>query len=77
MLIHQSALPSVMTISKDMKKAKQVPYVPPVIANTLPAEEILVRAADEPPVAQSAVLLRAAKGVETPKDELLRVSQGE
>jgi hypothetical protein len=71
-------LPSIMNISKDLKKAKQVPYVPPVTASTLPAEEILVRAADVPPVAQSTILLRAAQaGQETPKEELLRVSNGD
>jgi hypothetical protein len=58
-----------------MKKSN--PYVPPVTASTLPAEEILVRATEEPPVAQSEVLLRAAQGQETPKEELLRVIQGE
>ncbi len=35
--------------------------------------EILVRGAEAPPVAQSEVLLRAAQGLETPKEELLRV----
>ncbi len=59
-------------------EALQVPNVLPVTANTLPAEEILVRAAEEPPVAQSTVLLRAAqRGQETPQEELLRMSQGE
>jgi hypothetical protein len=55
----------------------QIPYVPPVTPNTLPADEILVRAAEEPLAAQSEVLLRAAKGQghETAKEELLRVSQ--
>ncbi len=53
-------------------------YVPPVTPDTLPAEEILVRAADVPPVVQSDVLLRAAqRRQETTKEELLRMSQGE
>ncbi len=51
-------------------------YIPPVTADTLPADEILVRGSEEPPVVQSEVLLRAAqKGEETAKEELLRVSQ--
>ena len=54
-------------------KAACVPYVPPVTADTLPADEILVRGAEAPPVAQSNVLLRAAQGLETRKEELLRV----
>ena len=59
-------------------EADHLAYVPPVTADTLPADEILVRAADEPPVEQSSVLLRAAQaGLETAKAELLRVSQGE
>jgi len=52
-----------------------ITYVPPITPNTLPADEILVRGSDEPLVAQSEVLLRAAKEQETPKEELLRVSQ--
>lgn len=60
------------------KEAKSIPVVPPVTADTLPAEEILVRASEEPSVAQSEVLLRAVqRGQEAPKEELLRVSQGE
>jgi hypothetical protein len=52
-----------------------IPYVPPVSPDTLPTDEILVRGSEEPPVMQSEVLLRAATGQETPKEELLRVSQ--
>jgi hypothetical protein len=54
---------------------KGVPYVPPIVTGTLPADEILVRGSDQPPVAQSEVLVRAANEQETPKEELLRVSQ--
>jgi hypothetical protein len=52
-------------------------YVPPVTpADNLPADEILVRSSEEPPVARSEVLLRAAhKTEETPQEELLRVNQ--
>jgi hypothetical protein len=53
----------------------RIPYVPPITADTLPADEVLVRGSEEPPIEQSEVLLRAAKGVETPKEELLRVIQ--
>jgi hypothetical protein len=52
----------------------QTPYVPPVNADSLPAEEVLVRGSVAPPVAQSEVLLRAATALETPKEELLRVT---
>jgi len=62
---------------KSEAEAKLVPYVPPVTPNTLPADEILVRGSEEPPVAQSDVLLRAAKEQETPQEELLRVSQSD
>ncbi len=56
--------------------AKSNPYVPPVTPDTLPADEILVRGSEEPPVAQSEVLLRAAhRGKETPKEEWLRVAE--
>ena len=52
---------------------KPLPYVPPVSVANLPTKETLVRASEEPAVAQSAVLLRAAKGEETAEEELLRV----
>ena len=56
---------------------RRMPYVPPVTASTLPAEETLVRASEEPTVAQSEILLRAAHAEqETPQQELLRGSQG-
>jgi hypothetical protein len=61
---------------KAAQKAARLTYVPPVTPDALPADEILVRSSEEPPVAQSEVLLRAAqRGQETPKEELLRVSQ--
>jgi hypothetical protein len=63
---------------RSLQVLAQLAYIPPVAASTLPAEEILVRPADEPPVVQSTILLRAAQGgQETPKEELLRVCQGE
>jgi hypothetical protein len=55
------------------RAATRIPYVPPVTPDTLPADEILVRGAEEPLIAQNEVLLRAARqGQETPKEELLR-----
>lgn len=66
------------------KKMKQieaevanVPFVPADAASTLPADEILVRGAQPPPVVQGEVLLRAAQGVESPKEELLRIAQNQ
>jgi len=41
----------------------------------LPADEILVRGSQEPPIVQSEVLLRATQQQETPKEELLRVNR--
>ncbi len=62
---------------KAAKTSVRILYVPPVTLDTIPAEEILVRGSDETPVAQSEVLLRAAQqGQQTPKEALLRVSQG-
>ena len=58
-----------------VRELKALPYVPPVIHDNLPAEEILVRGSEEPPDQQSEVLLRAAKEQETPKEELLRVAK--
>jgi hypothetical protein len=55
-------------------RATELPFVPPVTPNTLPAEEVLVRGSEEPTV-QSGLLLRAAQGVETPKEELLRIAE--
>jgi hypothetical protein len=55
----------------------QLPYVPPATPATLPADEILVRSSEEPPVSQSKVLLRAAKQQEIAPEELLRMNQGE
>jgi ABC-type uncharacterized transport system permease subunit len=58
------------------RNVRQLAFVAPVTPNTLPADEILVRGAEQPTVQQSEVLLRAAQaGQETAKEELLRVSQ--
>lgn len=52
-----------------------IPYVPPVTADILPVEEVLVRGA-EAPAATSATLLRPTTATqETKTEELLRVTQ--
>lgn len=58
--------------------AKQLPYVPPVTADTLPAEEVLVRGSVEPTQEQGKVLLRGTgSSTDTEVQELLRGSQGQ
>jgi hypothetical protein len=50
-----------------------IPYVPPLRPESLPAEEVLVRGAQEPVQEQSASLLRAAEErAEASAEELLR-----
>lgn len=56
------------------KVVPELAYVPPVTTENLPAEEVLVRGSEEPPVAQREVLLRASTGVDTPKEQLLRIA---
>ncbi len=77
-----TALDGVMTRSvidsarQAHEQAKQLPYVPPVTANSLPAEEVLVRGSEEPAEEQGKVLLRGTDGsAGTGKQELLRGSQ--
>ena len=53
----------------------QAASLPQEIASGLSADEILVRGADEPAVAQSQVLLRAVQEQEKLKEELLHVVQ--
>ena len=60
------------------KAARQLPYVPPVTPETLPAGEVLVRGSEEPKQEQSKVLLRGTDGsAGTADQELLRSSQGQ
>jgi len=61
-------------IVKQGKVLAQTPYVPPFKADSLPAEEVLVRGSEQPPAVLSEVLLRAATDIETPNRELLRVT---
>jgi len=57
-------------------EAEKLPYVPPVTADALPVEEVLVRASAEPDQEQSRVLLRVADGSSgAGEQELLRSSQ--
>ena len=57
------------------REVASLPYVPRITVAELPAEAVLVRGAEEPPVTQSEGLLRAATMQETLQDELLRVNQ--
>lgn len=54
--------------------ASLLPYVAPVTPDTLSAEEILVRGAQEPTQEQSTVLLRAAGESADKPEQLLRAS---
>jgi hypothetical protein len=60
------------------EQREEIPFVPPITTDTLPADEVLVRASEEPTQEQSAILLRAAGvSAEVPADELLRASRVE
>jgi len=57
------------------QQARWLPYVPPVTASALPAEEILLRGSVEPEESQSKVLLRGTdSSTGTGEQELLRGS---
>ena len=59
------------------KRAKSLPYVPPVaeqLAN-LPADEVLLRGSDQPSAAPDELLRAAHEGTDTPADQLLRADQ--
>jgi hypothetical protein len=64
-----------LLVSYAIDTVREIPPVPPVTVDTLPAEEVLVRSSAEPTVRQSEMLLRAATGQEMPTEELLRVGQ--
>jgi hypothetical protein len=65
-------------IEKASEEEMQIPYAPPVRPDTLPAEEVLVRGAQEPAREQSGMLLRAAdENVEVPIEQLLRAAAEE
>ena len=52
-----------------------IPYVPRVTTDALEAEEVLVRASEEPQLVQSEVVVRAAVARQTPQAELLRANR--
>ncbi len=63
-------------MKQSIQSARELPYIPPVTAGTLPADEILIRGSEEPPVAQSEVLLRAAQPEQNVQAEaLLRATE--
>ena len=67
---------SVRAVRLAHRTAKQLPYVPPVISATLPAEEVLLRGSDALTQEQSQVLLRGTQNTEEADgQELLRSSQ--
>jgi len=61
---------------RQVARAAQIPYVPPVTTDSLPAEEVLVRGATAPPASGKTLLRAAVKGEETKAEELLRNSRG-
>ena len=68
-----------MNLQRFTKRAGEesaaIPVVPPVIADALPAEEVLVRGAQEPIEEQSSVLLRAAEeNADISAEQLLRAA---
>jgi|SRR5579871_3331793 len=66
------------SVHQSHQKAKQLPFVSPVTANTLPAEEVLVRGSEEPAQEQGKVLLRGTDSSGSMgEQELLRSSQGQ
>jgi len=54
----------------------KIPPVPPVAPSILPAEEVLVRSASEPPETSETLLRATVKGEEVKAEEMLRSSQG-
>ncbi|HLK59999.1 MAG TPA: hypothetical protein VKU00_25795 [Chthonomonadaceae bacterium] len=71
---------AVAYVRYSVKTARQVsnlPYVPPVTAENLPVEEVLMRGSAEPAAEQSKVLLRGTQSSEEiTENELLRGSAG-
>jgi hypothetical protein len=65
----------IWSIRNDVEDARKLPVVAPFTLSTLPADEVLVRGSEAPTEVHSEMLLRAAEGSATPKEELLRVSQ--
>lgn len=63
---------AIVELSKELNKAKQIPYVPPITPSTLSAEEVLVRGAEEPSAPSETLLRATVKGKATKREELLR-----
>jgi hypothetical protein len=66
--------PSLHAMRSARRTRSKLRYIPPVTADALAAEEVLVRSSEEPAAPQDRVLLRAAQGQETPTEELLRIA---
>jgi hypothetical protein len=62
--------------SKARRDAARITHVPPVTPVTLPADEILVRGAEEPSAPNGTLLRATVKGETTNAEELLRVVSG-
>ena len=66
----------ILIAERGVQEVTQLSHVPPVTADTLPSEEVLVRGSEEPTQEQSKVLLRGTDGsTDTGEQELLRSSQ--
>ena len=64
------------SVRKAHQEAKRIPYTPPVTAETLPAEEVLLRSSQLSGQEQSQSLLRGAENSQdTVEQELVRGSQ--
>jgi hypothetical protein len=72
-LLGLGAMIHVNSIRKVGRMLKDLPYVPPVVAEALPAEEVLVRSSDEPPHMSCETLLRPAGGQEAKTGDLLHI----
>jgi hypothetical protein len=65
-------------VEKAAQAEAEIPFVPSVSTDTLSAEEVLVRGAQEPIAEQRAMLLRAAEeSADAPSKELLRATTAE
>ena len=65
-----------LKMSGHAELASRAPYVPPVTPSILPAEEILVRSAEQPDAPQEALLRPTQAHEETAPTQLLRVVAG-
>lgn len=63
---------SALSIAKGIQ---HIPYIPPLDADTLPAQELLVRGAEEPAATREALLRATTEAPETKSEQLLRSAQ--